>query len=412
MHKENKNLGIAIVGLGGAVGTTAVAGSLLIKKGLQDKTGLPLAEFDNLNLTAYENIHYNGWDIFDDNLYESAKKHGVLNSEQLAGIKNELEKITPWKAIANRDFCSGVTDNKISEDSLRDQVKIIQDNLKSFSEEINAPVVLINLASTEHAVAISDPIFQTVEAFEKALDDDSEKISPAMVYAYAAIDMGTPYANFTPSMAVDVPALIHFAQERNVPVAGKDGKTGQTFVKTVIAPALRARALKVDGWFSTNILGNRDGQALAKPESLQSKINTKGSVLDACLNYKVENHMVQIHYYKPRGDDKEAWDNIDVTGFLGHKMQIKINFLCKDSILAAPLAIEIARCLNLASQRNEGGPIEALSVFFKAPLTADNKKPEHRFAIQQQNLVEWLHQNAENENIEKIKAPKGEKSLV
>ena len=391
MSKEKKGLGIAIVGLGGAVASTAVAGTLLIKEGQQDKTGLPLAQFGDLNLAEYEDITFNGWDIFDDNLYESAKKHAVLNTEQLSAVKGDLQKITPWKAIANKDFCAGVTDNKLSTYTLREQVKIIQDNLKEFRNEIDSDVVVINLASTEHAVDVTDGIFQTIKAFEKALDDNSNKISPAMVYAYAAIAVGVPYANFTPSMAVDIPALTEFATAANAPVARKDGKTGQTFVKTVVAPALKSRALHIDGWFSTNILGNRDGQALDRPESLQSKINTKGDVLDACVDYKVENHIVQIHYYKPRGDDKEAWDNIDVSGFLGHKMQLKVNFLCKDSILAAPLVIEIARCLNLASHRKEGGAIEELGAFFKAPLTSDGRVPEHRFYQQQQILEDWLY---------------------
>ena len=247
MQKENKNLGIAIVGLGGAVGTTAVAGSLLIRKGIQDKTGLPLAEFEDLNLTAYENIHFNGWDIFDDNLYESARKHGVLNTEELAAIKEELEAITPWKAIANKDFCSGVTDNKISEYTLRDQVKVIQDNLKSFAEEINAPVILIHLASTEHAVDVTDSIFQTVEAFEKALDDNSKKISPAMVYAYAAIDMGVAYGNFTPSMGVDVPALIHFAQEKKCARGRKRWQNRTNFCKNSGCPCTSGPRAK-SGW--------------------------------------------------------------------------------------------------------------------------------------------------------------------
>ncbi len=410
MLEEKKGLGIAIVGMGGAVATTAIAGTLLIRNGVQDTTGLPLAHFNDLDLTGYGDIKFNGWDIFDDNLYESARKHGVLNSDQLHAIKGDLEKITPWKAISNKNFCSGVTDNKLSTYSLREQVKIIQDNLKEFADEADSDVVVINLASTEHAVNITDGVFQTLQAFENALDDNSDKISPAMVYAYAAIDSGVPYANFTPSMAVDIPALIEFAIARNVPVAGKDGKTGQTFVKTVVAPSLKARALHIDGWFSTNILGNRDGQALDKPESLQSKINTKGSVLDACVDYKVDNHMVQIHYYKPRGDDKEAWDNIDVSGFLGQKMQLKINFLCKDSILAAPLVIEIARCLNLASNRNEGGPLEALGAFFKAPLTHDGRIPEHRFYQQQQILEDWLYGKRPSSTA--AKKSKGEKALA
>jgi myo-inositol-1-phosphate synthase len=175
-----------------------------------------------------------------------------------------------------------------------------------------------------------------------------------MLYAYAAIAEGVPYGNFTPSLAADVPALKELAARRNVPVAGKDGKTGQTMLKTVLAPALRSRALYVEGWFSTNILGNRDGLALKDPDSLKSKLDTKGTVLDSILGYEVEDHVVDINYYRPRGDSKEAWDNLDVVGFLGQKMQIKVNFLCKDSVLAAPLVIEIARVLDLAQQRGEG----------------------------------------------------------
>jgi myo-inositol-1-phosphate synthase len=190
-----------------------------------------------------------------------------------------------------------------------------------------------------------------------------------MLYAYAAIDSGTPYANFTPSVAADVQPLADLAARRGVPVAGKDGKTGQTLIKTVIAPALRDRALHVDGWFSTNILGNSDGKALDDPRSLASKLGTKKTVLDQILGYPVEDHIVMIHYYRPRGDDKEAWDNIDLTGFLGRKMQLKLNFLCKDSVLAAPLVIEIARVLGLAQARGEAGVQEQMSLFFKAPQT-------------------------------------------
>ncbi len=176
----------------------------------------------------------------------------------------------------------------------------------------------------------------------------------------------------------------------NVPVAGKDGKTGQTMMKTVLAPALKSRALHVDGWFSTNILGNRDGLALNDKDSLQSKLNTKGTVLDSILGYPVEDHLVHIHYYRPRGDDKEAWDNIDVTGFLGQRMQIKVNFLCKDSILAAPLVIEIARVLDLAKKRGDGGVQEQLSLFFKAPMVKNGHNPEHAFGVQERMLLDWL----------------------
>jgi myo-inositol-1-phosphate synthase len=223
-----------------------------------------------------------------------------------------------------------------------------------------------------------------------ALDANDDEVGPAMLYAYAAITSGIPYGNFTPSVSADIPALKELARRNGVPIAGKDGKTGQTLVKTVIAPALRGRALHVDGWYSTNILGNRDGLALDDPSSLASKLDTKGSVLDSILGYKVENHKVFIHYYPPRGDDKEAWDNIDFTGFLGHRMQMKINFLCKDSILAAPLVIEIARCLDLAKQRGHGGVLEELGVFFKAPQMTNGAEPEHAWPEQERRFRDWL----------------------
>ena len=248
---------------------------------------------------------------------------------------------------------------------------------------------MINLASTEKLAVEGNEIFNSLAGFEKALDENSADISPAMLYAYAALTKGIPYGNFTPSVAADIPALIELAEIRKVPVAGKDGKTGQTFIKTVLAPALKSRALKVEGWYSTNILGNRDGLALSNEDSLASKVKTKSSVLDDILGYTVEDHLVDIRYYRPRGDNKEAWDNIDISGFLGQPMQIKVNFLCKDSILAAPLAIEIARCLDLAKQRGEVGIQEQLSVFFKLPM-ARNGKPEQAFHKQEQMLLDWL----------------------
>ncbi len=234
------------------------------------------------------------------------------------------------------------------------------------------------------------PALQTPEGFERGLDASDPAISPAMLYAYSAIAEGVPYGNFTPSLAADIPALVRMATERNVPIAGKDGKTGQTFLKTVLAPAFRSRSLYVEGWFSTNILGNRDGLALDNPDSLKSKLNTKGSVLDDILGYPVEDHVVDIRYYKPRGDNKEAWDNIDLVGFLGQKMQIKVNFLCRDSILAAPLVIEIARVLDLARQRGKGGIQEQLGLFFKAPMTPAGKREEHSFPVQERVLLDWL----------------------
>ena len=328
-HPTKPSLGIAIIGLGGAVATTAVAGIHLIRKGEQDVTGLPLAEFGDFDLTQYTDIHFHGWDLYSTNLLEAARTHRVLDRDQLDAVADELESITPWPAVSNRNYCEGVTCDEDSKGTHRELIAVIQQQLESFAEDIDGRVVVINLASTEHALDIADDIYQDTTAFEKALDDNHAGISPAMLYAYACIEHGVPYANFTPSMAADVPALRKFAAARNVPVGGKDGKTGQTYIKTVIAPALRARALHVDGWFSTNILGNRDGEALRKPKSLQSKINTKGDVLTNCLGYPVDSHLVRINYYKPRGDDKEAWDNIDVSGFLGHPCRSRLTFCVK-----------------------------------------------------------------------------------
>ena len=387
--------------MGGAVATTAIAGSILMRKGLQQPTGLPLAEYDHLDLAGYENLHFTGWDLYQDNLYKAAAHHRVLDRDQLEAVREELEAMTPLQAIRKQAYCEGVVNGDDSTESHRELVAIIQQQLADFAEQVGGNVVVINLASTESALDLSKEVYQTAEAFEAALDNDPDcDISPAMLYAYACITSGVPYGNFTPSVAADVPALRELANQHGVPVAGKDGKTGQTYIKTVIAPALRARALQVDGWFSTNILGNRDGEALRKPKSLLNKINTKGDVLTSCLGYPVEDHVVKINYYKPRGDDKEAWDNIDVTGFLGQHMQIKVNFLCKDSILAAPLALEIARCLDLAKRKDRGGVVEALGVFFKAPMTRDGGEPNHNFTEQQIELLRWLEELNELDDVD------------
>ena len=391
---QNEPLGLAIVGLGGAVASTAVAGAALIREGQQDTTGLPLAEFGHLDLAGYGQLHFAGWDLYPHDLYAAAEHHGVLTREQLAAARETLAAIKPWPALANQRFCEGVVNGADSVESLREQVATVREQLRSFSEEIGGNVVVINLASTESFLDADTPAYQTPEAFERALDDNDAAISPGMVYAYAAIVSGVPYGNFTPTAAADIPALRELARRHNTPVAGKDGKTGQTFVKTVIAPALRARALHVDGWFSTNILGNRDGEALRKPGSLANKINTKGDVLGSCLGYGVEDHVVKINYYKPHGDNKEAWDNIDVTGFLGQRMQVKVNFLCKDSILAAPLALEIARCLDLAKRKGRGGVVEEMGCFFKAPTTQDGSEPVHAFPEQQATLLAWLEETS------------------
>lgn len=389
----HKSLGIAVVGLGGAVGTTMVAGIQLLKQGLVGTEGLPLAEFTNAGLADYSEIVFGGWDVFPDHLAKAAEQHDVLTHKQFVAVEEKLRAIKPWPAIADKRFLENVDgSNVISHTSHRETLEKLRSDLADFRTTVDS-VVVINLASTEKLTAEGNEQFNSLTDFERALDENSTDISPALLYAYAAIAEGIPYGNFTPSVAADVPALIEFAGRQNVPIAGKDGKTGQTFIKTVIAPALRSRALHVDGWYSTNILGNRDGLALSNEESLASKLKTKSSVLEDILGYDVEDHIVDIKYYRPRGDNKEAWDNIDISGFLGQPMQLKINFLCKDSILAAPLAVEIARCLDLAHKQGLSGIQEQLSVFFKLPMSTGNK-PEHAFHRQEEMLIDWLGGNA------------------
>ncbi|NNE66701.1 MAG: inositol-3-phosphate synthase [Pyrinomonadaceae bacterium] len=381
-------LGVAIVGIGGAVGTTMVSGIELLKQGLIDTCGLPLAGLDS-DLIGYSEIEFAGWDLNPATLAEAAVSHDVLSLKQFAAVEEALASVVPWRAVGNTSFLSNIEgENFDGGMDHRDAIAQIRSHLAGFHER-TAEVVVINLASTEKLTELSIPEFGSTEAFEAALDENSPAVSPAMLYAYAAICEGIPYGNFTPSIAADIPALMRLAETKGVPIAGKDGKTGQTFIKTVLAPALRSRALRVDGWYSTNILGNRDGLALSNEDSLASKVKTKHSVLRTILGYDVEDHIVDIRYYKPRGDDKEAWDSIDFSGFLGQSMQLKVNFLCKDSILAAPLAIEIARCLEFAKRRGEGGVQEQLSVFFKLPMTKAGE-PEHAFHRQEAMLRSWL----------------------
>lgn len=388
---KRRKVGVAVIGMGGAVATTAAAGLEILRLGANRMDGLPLAHLSVPRLVQYEDLSLRGWDLNAQSLADAAQEHRVLPSDQMASVEPALAAIRPWPGVASAAYCRRIEGaNTRTASGHRAAIEAIVEDLRRFRGEGDFDgIVMINLASTERTPAASGA-WASPEAFERGLDADDAAIGPAMLYAYAAIAEGVPYGNFTPSTAADVPALVQLAQRRGVPLAGKDGKTGQTLIKTVLAPAFKARALHVDGWFSTNILGNRDGEALQDPDSLRSKLDTKGSVLDSILGYPVEDHLVDIRYYRPRGDDKEAWDNIDVTGFLGQRMQIKVNFLCKDSVLAAPLVLEIARVLDLAQQRGDAGPQEQLSLFFKAPMTAQGQPPEHAFPVQERMLHDWL----------------------
>ncbi len=387
-----RRVGVMVVGMGGAVASTAVAGIEMLRAGSNDFAGLPLASAAAPGIAAYRNLHFAGWDLHGDTLDSAVREHRVLDREQQDLVSPALAQMTPWPAIGSVDFCKNVDGvNKVAAKDHREAVERIRDDIRKYRGSSGIEnLVMVNLASVERWPDKGAAALASIEGFERGLDSSDPAISPAMLYAYAAIAEGVPYGNFTPSLAADVPALTAMAERENVPVAGKDGKTGQTFIKTVLAPAFKSRSLYVEGWFSTNILGNRDGLALDNPDSLRSKLNTKGSVLDDILGYPVEDHIVDIRYYRPRGDNKEAWDNIDLVGFLGQKMQIKVNFLCRDSILAAPLVIEIARVLDLARQRGQGGIQEQLGLFFKAPMTPAGKREEHSFPVQERALLDWL----------------------
>lgn len=388
----NQKLGICLIGANGAVSTTVMAGVALMRKGLAPKRGM-ITETKfaaGLDLASLDHLVFGGWDLREDNAYEAAMSHQVLPVHMLNWVKEELELFKPWKATASKKFLHSMAGQNILQlGSMREELAKIKQDIEQFkaAHELDR-VVMVNLTSTEKYCEISD-VHKTLDAFEKGLDSNDDRISPAMKYLYAALDTGTSYVNFTPSLS-NVPALLEMSLKKQVPIAGEDGKTGQTLLKTALAPALALRDLHVDGWYSANILGNNDGLVLNDPESNKTKVESKKSVLDSILGYKVEDHQVHIHYYKPRGDAKESWDNIDISGFLGERMQIKVNFLCKDSILAAPLILDLVRLIDLAKRQGRSGIQEQLSLFFKAPYHAAGKEPEHNLFKQAEMLSACL----------------------
>ncbi|MGH8909449.1 MAG: inositol-3-phosphate synthase [Egibacteraceae bacterium] len=391
--QASRRVGVAVVGLGGAVATTVVAGVELLRLGLAGTEGLPLAGGPlAADLVDYGQLVFSGWDLCGDDLATAAEGHGVLEPAQLAAAGPWLARHVPWPAVGDTAFCRNVDGGHHAvARTHRERIARIQADIEGFAaEQALDSMVMVNLASTERAGQPGLPALASPGAFEAGLDASDPAIGPALLYAYAAVTAGVPYANFTPSLAADAPALIALSEQYGVPITGKDGKTGQTMLKTVLAPGLRSRALRVEGWFSSNLLGNRDGLALDDPGSLAAKVATKGSVLDDMLGYAVDDHIVVISYYRPRGDNKEAWDTVDLVGFLGQRMQLKLNFLCRDSILAAPLVLEIARLLDLAARRGERGPQAQLGLFFKQPMAADGRPVEHALHRQEESLRAWL----------------------
>lgn len=402
-------LGVLMPGMG-AVATTFVAGVELVKKGLAEPVGSltqmaalspeepgdhPPKIRDVVPLHGLDDLVFGGWDAFPDDAYEAAVVAGVLEKGHLNAVREELKAVAPMPAVFEERCVRKLSaTHRKSYGSLIEAAERVREDIRAFKREHDLEsVVMVNCASTEAYVEPDEGAHSTLEGFERALERSAPSVSPAMVYAYAAIQEGVPYANGAPSLAADVPALAGLARERGVPVAGKDFKTGQTLLKTILAPGLRARVLGLEGWFSTNILGNRDGEVLDDAGSLKSKEVSKLSVLGGILRpdlypelYGDVHHLVKIHYYPPRGDAKEGWDNVDFFGWLGYPMQVKINLLARDSILAAPIVLDLALFLDLARRAGMGGVQEWLSFYFKSPLTGDGRLPEHDLFVQLANL--------------------------
>jgi myo-inositol-1-phosphate synthase len=406
-------LGILLVGLG-AVSTTTIAGVLAIRKGLARPIG-SLTQMgtirlgkrtegrspkikDTVPLVDLDNIVFGGWDIFEENSYEAARTAGVLETSLLDQIRPELEAIKPWPAVFDQRYVKRLEGPNVKKGkNKRDLAEQLRADIRNFKSRHGLDrMVMVWCGSTEVFMKES-AAHQSIETFEKALDESDPTIPSSMVYTYAALMEGVPYANGAPNLSVDIPALMALAQQQRLPVVGKDFKTGQTWMKTVVAPGIKARLLGVQGWYSTNILGNRDGEVLDDPESFKTKEESKKSVLDYILQpqlypelYKDLCHVVRINYYPPRGDNKEGWDNIDLVGWLGYPMQLKINFLCRDSILAAPIVLDLALFLDLAKRAGMSGIQEWLSFYFKSPMHAPGLYPEHDLFIQLMKLKNTL----------------------
>ncbi len=402
-----------LVGMG-AVSTTFIAGTLLIKKGLALPIG-SLAEMgtvrlgkrtegrsplikDFVPLAGLDDLVFGAWDIFEENGFEAATTAGVIEPALLEKIRPELEAIKPWPAVFDQKYVKRLMGTNIKTGANKlELAEQVREDIRRFKEtrELDR-VVMIWCGSTEIFLTSGDA-HQSVEAFEAAMQSNDDAIASSMVYAYAALKEGIPYANAAPNLSADFPALDQLAIDNGSPVCGKDLKTGQTLIKTIIAPGLKARLIGVAGWYSTNILGNRDGEVLDDPESFKTKEESKKSVLDYILQpdlyptlYKDLSHVVRINYYPPRGDNKEGWDNIDLVGWLGYPMQLKINFLCRDSILAAPIVLDLVLFLDLAQRAGMSGIQEWLSFYFKSPVHAPDVYPEHDLFIQLMKLKNTL----------------------
>ncbi len=406
-------LGVLCVGLG-AVTTTFIAGVEAIKKGLAKPIGSltqmgtvrlgkrtdgrsPLIK-DFVPLADLNDLVFGTWDIFAENAYEAAMHAGVLEKELLVQLKPQLSKVKPMPAVFDQNFVKRLSGTHVKQGKNKMELaeQLMADIVEFKKKNKCSRLVMVWCGSTEVFIK-EQPVHKTLASFEKALRENHKAIAPSMIYAYAALKSGVPFANGAPNLTVDIPALMDLANKNGVPLCGKDFKTGQTWMKTMLAPGLKARLLGLHGWYSTNILGNRDGEVLDDPDSFKTKEESKLSVLEHILQPEVYpdlydnfTHMVRINYYPPRGDNKEGWDNIDIFGWLGYPMQIKIDFLCRDSILAAPLVLDLALFMDLAQRTGMKGIQEWLSFYFKSPMCAPKLYPEHDLFIQLMKLKNTL----------------------
>ena len=406
-------LGILIPGMG-AVATTFIAGVEAIKAGLGEPIGSltqmgtirlgkrtenrsPLIK-NFVSLASLEDLVFGGWDVFPDNAYEAATHAGVIEKDTLEKLKDCLTEIVPMKAIFDRDYVKRLEGSHVKQGKSKwDMALQARDDIQEFKDLRGVDrVVMIWCGSTEVFLEAGEA-HSSIEAFEKGLRENDPSIAPSMIYAYAALSEGVPYLNGAPNLTVDIPAMLELARNNEVPIGGKDFKTGQTLMTTLLAPGLKARMLGIQGWFSTNILGNRDGEVLDDPESFKTKEESKLGVLDYILQphlypslYGDLYHKVRINYYPPRGDEKEGWDNIDIFGWLGYPMQVKVDLLCRDSILAAPLVLDLVLFADLAQRAKMHGVQEWLSFYFKSPQTAPDLYPEHDLFIQLMKLKNTL----------------------
>ena len=406
-------LGVLLIGLG-AVSTTFIAGVEAVQKGLGEPIGsltqmgtIRLGKrtekripkiLDFVSLESLDRLVFGAWDIFGDDAYAAAVKAGVLEADLLKQLKPELEKLQPMKAVFDTRYVKRLQGTHVKQDKTKWELaqRLIED-IEQFKVANDLErTVMIWCGSTEIFISPSE-VHQSLESLEAGMKANDDNIPSSMMYAYAALKLGIPFANGAPNLTVDIPAFLELAEANQVPICGKDFKTGQTLMKTILAPGLKARMLGLSGWFSTNILGNRDGEVLDDPESFKTKEESKLSVLEYILQpevypqlYSDFYHKVRINYYPPRGDNKEGWDNLDIFGWLGYPMQIKIDFLCRDSILAAPLVLDLVLFLDLAKRAGMSGIQEWLSFYFKSPMTPPELYPEHDLFIQLMKLKNTL----------------------